>query len=1210
MRMNNLIIIILVMTASLVAQGKLYEGPDDPASDPAAERYAWHSGNRWLLFFRNTTELGDWTGSLQYDVARWPNNYDGTKMHDGISIIIGARVYVDKNSIPVEDPSGYSNPPDLDTLYYAQSSFREFMDKNPEGTVEWALYPVFGYFNERDEYPGMSNIPNSWPAGGWPSNKGLKWPGEWNGRFGRGIMKADQESFIVVNDAQDQEYLPGNPLYDGPYYFPRRVFSPAGDVLQEIRIGDKKPDVTVQKGMHWGGLGIRVEQRGFQWSNPSAQDAIFFEYTIANISEYTIPEVYFGYSLDNGPGGDEQDVAYYDKLLDMCYSWDYDGVPLGGGVEPGVLGFAFLESPGMAYDGIDNDQDGIIDEERDNQAGNRVGPYDNISNLSDFLNFYNLRESDLREHWDADEDQDWEDGFDANDNGRYAYYDSVSMVWLVEPGERVGDDVGLDGVGPFDLNYDGPDEGECNHRPDYVEGLGCEPNFAATDVNESDMLGLTSFRYLLNWIMGTGGPGTQQDDESLFHRLTRGVFDEVQPEPVNFIEQFASGLFPLYKGRTERVSMSQLAAYDPLAGLKAYPYEAPALFRLKKVVQTIYESDYRFAQPPLLPTLTATPLDGKVVLSWDNISDQFTREAFLGNINDFEGYKLYRATDKKMSDAEQITDGFGTPFLKKPIFQCDLINDKKGFTDFGLINGTPYYLGNDSGIKHHFVDNTVENGRTYYYVLVAYDYGIENIGTGVPPSENTYVIELDEYENIRKISQNVAVVQPHQFAAGYKEADVEKNEAQSDVLGSGWVEPEMLIPSKVKEGHQYKIKFGVERLVHDTRAPMAMLYRNDAIRVYDVTEEDRLVYEETRDDFTGGNFRRINRDIFNEGFTNVIMNYGRELATGEFDGLLIRFFIPVETAQLNETKMGWISGSSRIGIGIAPRLNPGGEQKEVRQLVLPYEYDIVFTGNDSAYVSTYAYPKIWRVSEGDGVQYGANQILYGQNFSFYVANRSIQDETGQDLRMEMVAIDHNRNGEFDILTDEIFVGTTYVTGGFLKGKWGGTAFTINFFDTETEEDLPQPGDVYHIDFIRPFTESDSIVFTVNAEQTLVSDAKLNADMEEIRVVPNPYVMTNTFETNVANYQLSQRRRLMFTHIPAQSTISIFTVSGVLVDVIEVDNAEVNRTSDWDLNSEANGTVFWDMKSSEGLDIAAGYYMYHVKSHVTGKEKMGKFAVIK
>ena len=65
---------------------------------------------------------------------------------------------------------------------------------------------------------------------------------------------------------------------------------------------------------------------------------------------------------------------------------------------------------------------------------------------------------------------------------------------IYQASEYFGDDIGLDGVGPGELNYTGPDEGEGNHRPDYKEGVGSEPNFAETDVSESDMIGLTSFR--------------------------------------------------------------------------------------------------------------------------------------------------------------------------------------------------------------------------------------------------------------------------------------------------------------------------------------------------------------------------------------------------------------------------------------------------------------------------------------------------------------------------------------------------------------------------------------------------------------------------------------------------------------------------------------------------------------------------------------------
>ena len=105
-------------------------------------------------------------------------------------------------------------------------------------------------------------------------------------------------------------------------------------------------------------------------------------------------------------------------------------------------------------------------------------------------------------------------------------------------------------------------------------------------------------------------------------------------------------------------------------------------------------------------------------------------------------------------------------------------------------------------------------------------------------------------------------------------------------------------------------------------------------------------------------------------------------------------------------------------------------------------------------------------------------------------------------------------------------------------------------------------------------------------------------MEDIKVVPNPYVMSNSMEPAVGNIFLNQRRQIMFTHIPAQSVIKIYTSSGVLVDKIEVDN------------EPSDGTVHWDLLSKEDLEIAAGMYIYHIKSSETGDEKIGKFAVIK
>ena len=303
--------------ALLQAQGRPYEGPDDPAGDIAAEREGYMTGNRIFLYFQNTTELADWYGNVdKTQFSRWPNTYEGMAMLDGLALLIGAKVYIDPIPEPGSDPPVYATPvtdpveianrSDLKNLYFLQTSYREEMDRDPTGTIEYGFYPIFGYFNDLSEHPAMSNRPGSWPPQGWPMpGYTTKWPGEWNGRFGRGVIYADLETFFAVNDAHDQEYLGPE---DRTKYYPRPG-KYIGDLRPNVTIHQPKDDIKYP----WGGIGIRVEQRGFQWNNPQARDAIFWEYTIANISDYDLPEVAFGYWVDNAIGGDADDeLGYFD----------------------------------------------------------------------------------------------------------------------------------------------------------------------------------------------------------------------------------------------------------------------------------------------------------------------------------------------------------------------------------------------------------------------------------------------------------------------------------------------------------------------------------------------------------------------------------------------------------------------------------------------------------------------------------------------------------------------------------------------------------------------------------------------------------------------------------------------------------------------------------------------------------------------------------
>ncbi len=1161
--------LIIFPICLIYGQGKQYEGPEDPAGDIAAEREGYMSGNRVFLYFRNTTELSDWPRA---SVSKWPNNPEGVKMTDGIGLMVGAKVYIKDDGVPSSiDTIPLTEPIDIftndhHTLYYLQTSYREEMDVNPLGTVEWGFYPVFGYFNETNEYPALSNLENSWPINGWPSTGfETKWPGEWNGRFGRGVIYADQESYYVVNDAQDQENLG---LEDNVRYYPRPGHF----------IGDIKPDVTIQPDAPWGGLGLRVSVRGFQWNNPQARDAIFWEYSIANISDYDLRDVAFGYWLDNSIGGDvDDDLGHFDTQEDMAYSWDVNGIGAGG-LPTGVMGFAYLESPGLAYDYIDNDNDGLIDEKRDNIAEVEIGPTEGISDLDAFLEFYKLTIDDLKSHWDADEDQDWENGEDLNEDGIY------------QLSEFAGDDIGIDGVSPGELNYTGPDADgtEGNGRPDFEEGVGCEPNFNTTDVSESDMVGLTTFQ------MFQAPPHTPSNDSKWFKNdqaMWEVVGSDSLQEDVEFsgnlIEVFASGPFPLYQGRVERISMSELHSYDPLSGLESDDHSAPALFELKRIVQVIYEKDYRFAQPPKMPTLTATAGDGEVILTWDDIADTRTRDPFVGNINDFEGYKIYRSTDKYLSDPEIITDGYGTPMFKQPIYQCDLQDQSphnpnvqnglthqcSGFTNFGLVNGAGYNLGTDNGINHIFVDNTVQNGRTYYYAIVAYDYGAPDIGPGISPSENNAVIELDEAEEIRSLGKNVAVVVPHQPSAGYVPDSLKITE--NNFLGSGVIEPKIRARGSLKPGHEYFLTFGVDTIESVSDYEFGFQYVTDEIFIYDETDSSILIYKEDSSKYIGTNF------ILRDTLDYWTLNPYRTNSTDIFDGMQVEINQDVEIPEYNYKTSGWLTGSGPM------RITP----TSVEGLQLAWKYNIVFTDDSAAYVG--------KATTGNVRDEDNNRItdkIENPSVNFYVQNTSFIDtSTGQYEIMDIIVHDVNDNDTLDLYEDRFFVGATSLASNG-SYRWRATAFIIDF-QLMTEASYPKAGDVYQVDWKRPFFETDTLRFTVTSDDNLNRDA-IHNDMQKIKVVPNPYVMTNMMETAVSNPFLNQRRRVMFTHIPSHCTIKIFTVSGVLVDEIKVNN------------QPENGIIHWDMLSKENLEIAAGMYLFHVEAHETGDEKLGKFAVIK
>jgi hypothetical protein len=150
----------------------------------------------------------------------------------------------------------------------------------------------------------------------------------------------------------------------------------------------------------------------------------------------------------------------------------------------------------------------------------------------------------------------------------------------------------------------------------------------------------------------------------------------------------------------------------------------------------------------------------------------------------------------------------------------------------------------------------------------------------------------------------------------------------------------------------------------------------------------------------------------------------------------------------------------------------------------------------------------------------------------------------------------------------------------------GSDTTIRYITVHPEP--PSPGDEFLYRTIKPLTSGDQFSFTVQGasqDQTIT-----DRDLQNVRVVPNPYLVTAAWELSPT------QKRLAFTNLPPTCTIEIFTVTGELVERITRQDA----TEGWE---------WWDLLNSSNRMVSYGLYVYVVT--VPGDAKtIGKFAVIR
>jgi len=130
-----------------------------------------------------------------------------------------------------------------------------------------------------------------------------------------------------------------------------------------------------------------------------------------------------------------------------------------------------------------------------------------------------------------------------------------------------------------------------------------------------------------------------------------------------------------------------------------------------------------------------------------------------------------------------------------------------------------------------------------------------------------------------------------------------------------------------------------------------------------------------------------------------------------------------------------------------------------------------------------------------------------------------------------------------------------------------------------------------------------------------------SDMENIYVVPNPYIGQSKFDgRREDDFTGDRSRRIWFVNVPEDCTIKIYTLAGDLVDKVIHHGSEgediitigaaLNKDKLKKSDITATGMASWDLLSHNDQIIAAGVYLFSVKDHESGDIKVGKFVIIK
>ena len=1031
-------------------------------------KYGDHSGNRVLCRFYNHGSIGDQSSSFSgvYPIG------SGHSYIWEFSPIVAASVL---------DTNG-------NRKHIVSDGISGLVDNSPDGRP-WSFEPLTGYANPNQENFSMSDNYESWPNS-WP-NRSDDWNSEWNGQYGK-YVRADQESYFVMDDYFNSEFE----------FWPDSNDIPVNNI--------ESPD------NHRRGLGIEIETRGYQWNHPAAEDIIIVTYWITNVGTNVLDSVVFGMYGDADIGGASSfsdDDAWFDTENDIVYQWDHDNWSSSyGGFRPAYFGWSFLESPGNPHDGIDNDEDGMIDESQ----------FDGIDNDGD---------------WDIERD-----------------------------------DIGSDGLAEFHINYPGPDSDgtEGNGIPD----LG-EPNFEITDNDESDQIGLTSFYsapypavYPSNdevmwaqlspgifqvpqqevdqtFLYGSGyislAPGEKKkfaiamvygEDMSDILRNTvtmQNIYDNdysfaKPPLKPTMSAVAGNNKVTLYWNDFSEKSVDPIYGYD-FEGYRLYRSTDPGFIDAYTITDAF--GNITFKKPIAVFDIT-NGLEGPHPIGYNGVqfdmgSDSGIRYTFTDSIGVINGQKYYYAITAfdKGYDLDFFENGFSENENLIPIApsECSITLDLdyKGNV-VNLSENAAIVVPNSEAIGYIPANYTSDDGDFVRHIA---GYGTGNITVEVidplaVKDENKYQIIFDNISSTSQIGfsvKDMTVITEMLKINSDSTAVASKSKIDSN---------DSLIVASIDGDQLYD--FGEDYTIIDGTGTF-IVHNPDLI--------DRGEFLVSYRFFHLSDLRTINGEDDNPIFDGMRL----KVTNTEYD--------------LVEDSTGWTVGDCNYGL---MALNVSR--------FYPSDFELQFGGEigDSINID----------ENGNAVPFLIKNITQMNDPPFRISDFDGDREWDPNESITIRPYDNISDGPLIIIRfsqDSIVISDTTVYDTVIA--YGDTSINqVTYYDTIIVDIVhPSIGDIFHIEISRPFSTDDIFGFTTTSSK--IDNDIARTQLDKIAVVPNPYIVAASWEPRHQYQSGRGPRKIDFINLPNKCTIKIFTISGYLVTSIFHDSINENGTESWNLLSDDN-----------------------------------------